>query len=148
MEWLISNGLWIAGAVALAAGLLLFLRDAFRAIRLRASMVALFLVAASLFLWPARHWITQHRPAADPLIHAMITVALWSAITAIPIALVGRPRLIPVVVIASLGSLAFWFTTTLPHDTTALSALRLSRPTLTGAQPPASPRPRPGTPAR
>jgi hypothetical protein len=148
VEWLIINGLWIAGAVALAAGLLLFLRDTFQAIRLRASVVGLLLVAASLILWPARNWIAHHRPAADPLIDSIITIALWSAIIAIPVALVGRPRLIPVILLASLGSLVFWFTTSLPHDTSALSALRLSRPGLTGAQPPASPRPRPGTSAR
>lgn len=148
MDWLISNGLWIAGAVALAAGLLLFLRDTFRAIRLRASVVGLLLVAASFILWPARHWIAQYRTPADPLIHSIITLALWSAIIAIPIALVGRPRLIPVIVLAALGSIVFWFTTTLPHDTSALSALRLSKPTLTGAQPPASPGPRPGSPVR
>jgi hypothetical protein len=148
VEWLIINGLWIAGAVALAAGLLLFLRDTFQAIRLRASVVGLLLVAASLILWPARNWIAHHRPPADPLIDSIITIALWSAIIAIPVALVGRPRLIPVILLASLGSLVFWFTTSLPHDTSALSALRLSRPGLTGAQPPASPRPRPGTSAR
>jgi hypothetical protein len=148
VEWLIINGLWIAGAVALAAGLLLFLRDTFQAIRLRASVVGLLLVAASLILWPVRNWIAHHRPPADPLIDSIITVALWSAILAIPVALVGRPRLIPVILLASLGSLVFWFTTSLPHDTSALSALRLSRPSLTGAQPPASPRPRPGTSAR
>jgi drug/metabolite transporter (DMT)-like permease len=148
VEWLIINGLWIAGAVALVAGLLLFLRDTFQAIRLRASVLGLLLVAASLILWPARNWIAHHRPPADPLINSIITVALWSAIIAIPVALVGRPRLIPVILLASLGSLVFWFTTSLPHDTSALSALRLSRPGLTGAQPPASPRPRPGTSAR
>jgi hypothetical protein len=148
VEWLIINGLWIAGAVALAAGLLLFLRDTFQAIRLRASVVGLLLVAASLILWPVRNWIAHHRPPADPLIDSIITVALWSAILAIPVALVGRPRLIPVILLASLGSLVFWFTTSLPHGTSALSALRLSRPSLTGAQPPASPRPRPGTSAR
>jgi hypothetical protein len=148
VEWLIINGLWIAGAVALAAGLLLFLRDTFQAIRLRASVVGLLLVAASLILWPVRNWIAHHQAPADPLIDSIITVALWSAILAIPVALVGRPRLIPVILLASLGSLVFWFTTSLPHDTSALSALRLSRPSLTGVQPPASPRPRPGTSAR
>ena len=147
MDWLISNGLWIAGAVALAAGLLLFLRDTFRAIRLRASVVGLLLVAASLVLWPARHWIAQYRTPTDPLIHSLITLALWSAIVAIPIALVGRPRLIPLIVLASLGSIVFWFTTALPHDSSALSALRFSKPLSTRTQLP-SPGPGPRTPAR
>jgi hypothetical protein len=148
VEWLIINGLWIAGAVALAAGLLLFLRDTFQAIRLRASVVGLLLVAASLILWPAKNWIAHHRPPTDPLIDSIIAVALWSAIIAIPIALVGRPRLIPVILLGSLGSLVFWFMTSLPHDSSALSVLRFSRPSLTGAQPATSARPRPGTSAR
>jgi hypothetical protein len=147
MEWLVRNGLWIAGAVALTAGLLLFLRDTFRAIRLRASVVGLLLVAVSFILWPARHWIAQYRSPVDPLIHSIITVALWLAVIAIPIALIGRPRLIPLILLASLGSIAFWFMTALPHDTSALGALRISRAPASESQTPVSPRPRPGIPA-
>ena len=151
MDWIINHAYWIAGAAVLFALLTLFLHQTLRAIRLRASVLGLLLIAASVILWPARHWVAQYRGGlgpGDPLSPSFVTVALWLAIVAIPIALVGRPRLIPVIVLGSLGSIVFWFTTTLPHDSSALSALRIPKSVLTGSPAAPSPRPSPGTPGR
>jgi hypothetical protein len=129
VDWFLRNAFWVLGAAALLVGLLFYLHLTLRTIRLRATLLGLALLTASIILWPARLWIAQHRPTAitDPTI--LITIALWLALAAIPLAIIGRPRLAPLIVLASVMTLVFWFKTAVPPDTSFMTALHISRPT-------------------
>ena len=128
VDWFLRNAFWVLGAAALLVGLLFYLHLTLRTIRLRASLFGLALLSASIILWPTRLWIAQHRPGtiADPTI--LITIALWLALAAIPLAIVGRPRLAPLIALASVVTVVVWFRTAVPPNTAFMTILHVSRP--------------------
>lgn len=130
VDWLIAHAFWILGAAALLIGVLLSLHSALHAIRLRSSVLACALVAVSAVLWPIRLWMVQHRPMgiADPAIHWIVTTALWLAIAAVPLAVIGRPRFAPFILIASAITFVFWYRTAVPRETSVWTMLHISNP--------------------
>jgi hypothetical protein len=138
---MITHAFWILGAAALLAGCLFCLQDALQAIRFRASLLGFALITASIILWPARVWIAQHRTmgTADPTLYSIITVALWLALAAIPLAIIGRPRLAPLIVLASVITFVFWFRTAVPPQTSLWTVLHISNPTATNVERASSP---------
>lgn len=130
MDWLIAHPFWVLGGVALVIGVLFSLHSALHAVRLRASILACALVATSAVLWPARLWMVQHRPmgTADPAIQWIVTVALWFAIVAVPLAIFGRPRLAPLIVVVVAITFVLWYRTAVPREASVWTMLHISNP--------------------
>jgi len=87
--------------------------------RTRASLVGLTTPVVSFALWLVgllMAWRTGW-PASmsDPTIHRITTVgAIWIPAVGLLSGVVGRPRLIPFIIPTSIGTVLFWFATTLP----------------------------------
>jgi hypothetical protein len=134
MDWLIAHAFWVLGAAAVFVGFLFSVHAMLQSIRRHASLLALALLTASIILWPARVWVTHHPQLATPqtTIEAIITVALWLSIAAVPLAIIGRPRLAPLVVIAAVITFVFWARTT--PQTSVWTILRVRNPIASPAQ--------------
>lgn len=135
VNWLIAHAFWMVGAAALLMGVLFSLHSALHAIRLRCSMLAGALVVASAVLWPARMWMIQQRPLgiADPAMRWIVTIALWLAIVAVPLAVIGRPRWAALTVIASAVTFVLWYRTAAPPEASVWSMLRLPNATVSSS---------------
>ena len=129
MDWLIAHAFWVLGAAAIFVGLLFSLHKTLQALRLRASLLALALLTASLIFWPARLWVSHHPQLGtpEPTLAAIVTVALWLAIAAVPCAILGRPRLAPLIVIASVITFVFWTRTAVPQQASLWTVLHITR---------------------
>ena len=145
MDWIINHAFWILGAAALLLGVLFCLQDALQAIRFRASLLGFALVAVSILLWPGRLWIAQHRAlgTGDPSLYYIITLALWLALAAIPLAVIGRPRLAPLIVLASVITFVFWYRTAVPPESSLWTMLHISNPATTLQRSPSPAKPTP-----
>jgi hypothetical protein len=86
--------------------------------RARASLIGLSAPAVSLALWLVGLLLAQRigSPAtSDSALHRLTTIGgLWIPTLGLVSGLVGRPRLIPYIVPAAIGTALFWFATTLP----------------------------------
>ena len=110
MDWLIAHAVWVLGAAAVLVGFLFSVQAMLQSVRRHATLLALALLSTSIILWPARLWATHHPQltTSEATIAAIISVALWLAIAAVPPAIIGRPRLAPLIVIAAVVTFAFW----------------------------------------
>jgi hypothetical protein len=87
--------------------------------RARASLVGLAAPVLSFGLWLAAVLLGRRigwpASASDPAIHRITTIgAIWIPALGLLAGIVGRPRLIPFVILTSIGTVLFWFGTTLP----------------------------------
>ncbi len=87
--------------------------------RARASLVGLSAPALSVAVWIIvllLAWrVGWPASKADPLIQHLTTFGgLWIPALGMVVGIAGRPRLVLAIVPASIGTVLFWFTTTLP----------------------------------
>jgi hypothetical protein len=87
--------------------------------RARASLIGLSAPVVSFALWLVGlllAWrVDWPASASDPTIHRLTTVGgVWIPAIGLLVGLAGRPRLIPFIVPTSIGTVLFWFATTLP----------------------------------
>ena len=87
--------------------------------RARASLLGLSAPALSFAVWVVGLLLAWRLgwPASesDPLIRHLTTIGgVWIPALGMSVGLAGRPRLILAIVPASIGTVLFWFTTTLP----------------------------------
>ena len=117
MGWIIVNIIVFASPIALLWGWARYfrLRQA-SDWHLRASAIGLAAPLVSIGLWVvmlvvalANEWHTS-----NSVVHRLITVGMWIPLVGMLVGFVGRPRLILAIVPASIGTVLFWFGTTLP----------------------------------
>jgi hypothetical protein len=87
--------------------------------RARASLVGLAAPLMSFGVWILMLFLAWRvgwpANASDPTIHRITTIgAIWIPALGLLAGIVGRPRLIPFMVLTSIGTVLFWFATTLP----------------------------------
>ena len=117
MSWTVFNIIVLASPIALLWGWVRYLRLRQASDwRLRASVVGLAAPLVSVGLWVvmivvarANEWHTS-----NSAVHPLITVGMWIPLVGMLVGFVGRPRLILAIVPASIGTVLFWFGTTLP----------------------------------
>ncbi len=84
--------------------------------RSRASLIGLAAPVLSIAVWVlvllvawARGWHTS-----TPAVHHAITLGVWIPIVGMLLSLAGRPILLVAIVPSSIGTVLFWYSTTLP----------------------------------
>jgi hypothetical protein len=85
--------------------------------RSRASLVGLFSPVLSLFLWAVTVLLAWEKGwhTSTPTVERMITVGgIWIPILGMLVGLAGQPRLILAIIPVSVGTVLFWYSTTLP----------------------------------
>ena len=81
--------------------------------RSRASLVGLTAPILSVGAWSAALLLARFH-VASPAIHRLTTVGIWVPALGLVIGLFGRPRLLLAIIPSSIGTVLFWFGTTLP----------------------------------
>ena len=117
MDWIVFNVIVFASPIALLWGWVRYLRLRQESDwRLRASVVGLTAPLVSVCLWAVMLVIARANEWHTPnfVVHRLITVGVWIPLVGMLVGFVGRPRLILAIVPASVGTVLFWFGTTLP----------------------------------
>jgi hypothetical protein len=117
VEWTIINALLLASPLVLLWSWVSYLQAASRSdwrsvaslVGLSAPLLSGALWAVTLLLASGKGWHT-----ATPIVEHLITVGVWIPIVGILIGLAGRPLLILAIVPSSIGTVLFWYATTLP----------------------------------
>ena len=116
MGWTIVNVWIIASPFILAWGWVEFFkipeRSHWQSI---ASGIALASPILSGLVWLALGFTARPYPLSDTVTeYWFVKVGFWIAIGGMVVGLAGRPRLIPFIIPASIGTVLFWFASTIP----------------------------------
>jgi len=122
MEWSIITAIGLTAPFILAWGWVRYLRVRNRSDwRSRASLIGLSAPLLSGAVWagmlvlaPILAWGYKPGTPPPPLLEHLIAVGAWIPIIGMLVGLAGRPILILAIVPASIGTVLFWYATTLP----------------------------------
>jgi hypothetical protein len=122
MEWTIINAIGLTSPFILAWGWVRYLRIPNRADwRSRASLIGLSAPLLSGIVWlillllaHVLAWGYKSGTPYAPIIEHLITLGAWIPIIGMLIGLAGRPLLMLAIVPSSIGTVLFWYATTLP----------------------------------
>ena len=115
--WIIISILALTSPLILLWGWVRYFRFPTRSDwRSHASLVGLAAPVLSVGVWAVMlilAWEMQWRTSTPALAH-LITVGVWIPIVGMMVGLAGRPILILAIVPSSIGTVLFWYSTTLP----------------------------------
>jgi len=118
VTWAIINAVWLLAPFILLWGWVKYFQIPNRSgWRLHASFVGLSAPILSVVLWVVALVVARGMGwhTTDPVIHHLIGVGgLWIPLLGMLIGLAGQRRLLWAIVPASVGTVMFWFGTTLP----------------------------------